>query len=63
MPSMILMLGSLPFVEFSSVMKYATCSLMTGPVISIGTTPLCHGGILSKDLTMPIVACHSQFHV
>ena len=57
-----LMLGSLPFVELSSVKKYAICSLMTGPVILIGTTPLCCSGILSVDLTMqlsPVI----QFHV
>ena len=36
---------------------------MTGPVILIGTTPLCHGGILSEYLTVPIVAFCSQFHV
>ena len=53
---MILMLGSLPFIEFSSVMKYAICSLMTGPFILIGTTLLCCGGNLSVDLTVPIVA-------
>ena len=58
-----LMLGSLPFVELSSAKKYAICSLMTGPVILIGTTPLCHSGILSVDLTMAIVVCHSQFLV
>ena len=63
MPLMILMFGSLSYVEFSSVMKEAICSLMTGPEILIGTTPLCHGGILSDDLTMPIVAFHSQFCV
>ena len=34
---------------------------MTGPVILIGTTLLCHGGILSDDLTVPIVAFHSLF--
>ena len=34
---------------------------MTGPVILIGTTPLCHGGILSADLTVAIVALCSQF--
>ena len=60
---MMLMLGSLPFVEFSSVMKYAISSLMTGPGILIGTTSLCHSGILSIDLTVPIVACCSQFCV
>ena len=36
---------------------------MTGPVILIGTTLLWHGGILSDDLTVPIVAFCSQFHV
>ena len=63
MPLIMLMLGSLPFVELSSVKKYAICSLMTGPVILIGITPLCCGGILSVDLTVSIVACHSQFRV
>ena len=63
MPLIMLMLGCLPFVELSSVKKYAICSLLTGPVILIGTSPLCHGSILSVDLTMPIVTCHSQFHV
>ena len=29
---------------------------MTGPLILIGMTPLCQGGILSVDLTVPIVA-------
>ena len=37
--------------------------LITGPVILIGTTPLCHGDILSDDLTVPIVAFCSQFHM
>ena len=36
---------------------------MTGAVILIGTTPLCNGGILGDDLTVPIVAFCSQFHV
>ena len=63
MPLIMLMLGSLPFVELSSIQKYAICSLMTGPVIVIGTIPLCHGGILRVDLTVPIVACCSQFCV
>ena len=44
-------------------MKQAICSLITGPVILIGTTPLCHGSILSDDLTVPIVAFCSQFLV
>ena len=30
---------------------------MTGPVILIGTTPLCPGGILSDDLMLPSVHC------
>ena len=58
-----LMLGSLPFVELSSVRKYAICSLMTDSLIFMGTMPLCHGGILSHDLTVPIVAFCSQFLV
>ena len=44
----------------SSVMKYAICSSMMGPLILFGTTPLCHGGILSVDFTVPIVAFHSH---
>ena len=55
--------GISTFVELSSVKKYAICSLMTGPVILIGTTPLFCSGIISVDLTVPIVTCHSQFHV
>ena len=58
-----LMLGSLPFIELLSVSQYAICSLMTGPLILIGTIPLCHGGILSDNLTVPIVAFCSQFLV
>ena len=58
-----LMLGSFPFIELSSVRKYAICSLMTGPLILIGTMPLCHGGILSDDLTVLIVAFCLQFLV
>ena len=51
-----LMLGSFPFGVMSSVMKYAICSLRTGPLILIGMTPLCQGVILSVDLIVPIVA-------
>ena len=47
---------SFPFEVLSSVMKYAICSSMMGPLILIGMTPLCHGGIQSIDLTVPIVA-------
>ena len=57
----ILMFGSLPFVVLLSVMKYANCSLIIGPLILIGTTPSCRGGILRVDLTVPIVAFCSQF--
>ena len=63
MPLIMLMLGSLPFIELMSMGKYAICSLMAGQVILIGTMPLCHGGILSDDLTVPIVAFCSQFLV
>ena len=52
---MMFMFGSFPFEVLSSVMKYAICSSMMGPLILIDTTPLCHGGILSVDLTVPIV--------
>ena len=58
-----LILGSLPFVELPSVRKYAIFSLMTVPLIFMGTMPLCHSGILSDDLTVPIVAFCSQFLV
>ena len=56
MPSMMLMFGSLPLGVLSSVRKYAICVVMSGPLILIGTTPLCLGGILRVDLTVPIVA-------
>ena len=54
---MMLMFGSFAFEVSLSVMKYVICSSMMGPLILIGMTPLCHGGILSIDLTMPIVSC------
>ena len=60
---MMFILGSFPFEVLLSVMKYAICSSMMGPLILIGMTPLCHGGILSVDLTMPIVAFQSQVFV
>ena len=56
MPSMMLMLTSLPSGLLSSVMKYAVCVVMSGLLILIGTTPLCQGGILRVDFTVPIVA-------
>ena len=54
---------SLPFEVLSSVMKYAICSSIMGPPILIGMTPLCHSGILSINLTAPIVAFCSQLLV
>ena len=63
MPLIIFMFGSLPFEVMSSVMKYAICSSIMGPLILIGTTPLCCGGILSINLTVPIVAFCPQFLV
>ena len=56
MPLIMLMFGSLPFGVLSSVRKYAIWVLMMGPLILIGMTPLCQGGILSVDLTVPVVA-------
>ena len=51
-----LMFGSFPLGVLSSVRKYAICFVISGPLILIGTTPLCLGGILRVDLTVPIVA-------
>ena len=51
-----LMFGSLPLGVLSSVRKYAICVVISGPLILIGTTPLCLGGILRVDLTVHIVA-------
>ena len=55
--------GSLSFEVLSSEMKYAICSSIMGLLILIGTTLLCHGGILSINLTVPIVAFCSQLLV
>ena len=63
LPLIISMFGSLPFEVLLSVMNYAICSSIMGQLILIGTTPLCHGGILSVHLTVPIVAFCSQFLV
>ena len=60
MPSIMLMFGSFPLGVLSSVSKYAIWVLITGPLILIGMTPLCLGGILRVDLTVPIVAVPSQ---
>ena len=48
-PLKMLIFWSLPFVVLSSVMKYAICSSIIGPLILIGTTPFCLGGILSVN--------------
>ena len=54
-----LMFGSLPLGVLSPVRKYAIWVLIMGPLIFMGTTPLCLGSILSVDLTVPIVAVQS----
>ena len=51
-----LMLGSLPLGVLSSMIKCVVCVVMSSPLILIGTTPLCLGGILRVDFTVPIVA-------
>ena len=56
MPLILLMFGSLPLGVLPSVRKYAIWVLITGPFILIGTIPMCLGGILRVDLTVPIVA-------
>ena len=56
MPSMMLIFGSLALGVLSSLRKYAICEVMSGPLILIGTTPLCLGGILRVDFTVSIVA-------
>ena len=55
-----LMLGSFPLGVLSSVRKYALWALMMGLLVLIGMTPLCLGGILRVDLTVPIVAMHDH---
>ena len=60
MPLIMLMFGSLPLGVLSSVRKYAISVLIMVPLILIGMTPLCRGGILSVDLTVPIFAVQSQ---
>ena len=60
MPLIMLMFGSLPLGVLSSVRKYAICVLIMGPLILIGITPLCLGGILRVDLTVPVVAMQLQ---
>ena len=44
-------------------MKYAVCPVIEWPVILMGTMPLCLEGILSVDLTIPIVTFSLQFWV
>ena len=60
MQLIMLMFGSLPLGVLSSVRKYAIWVVIMGPLILIGMTPLCLGGILRVDLTVPIVAMQSQ---
>ena len=60
MPSIMLMFGSFPLGVLSSVRNYAICFLIMGQLILIGMTPLCLGGILRADLTVPIVAVQLQ---
>ena len=60
MPLIMLMFASLPLGVLSSVRKYAIWVLIMGPLILIGMTPLCQGGILTVDLTVPIVTMQSQ---
>ena len=60
MPSIMLMFGSFPLGVLSSVRKYAICVVIMGQLIFIGITPLCLGGILRVDLTVPIVAVQLQ---
>ena len=60
MPLIMLMFGSLPLGVLSSVRNYGIWVLIMGPLISIGMTPLCLGGILRVDLTVAIVAMQSQ---
>ena len=62
-PLIMLMFGSPPFEVLLSVIKYAVCSSIMCPLILSDTTPLCHGGILSVNLTVPIVAFCSQLFV
>ena len=50
MPSIMLILGSLPLGMLSSATKCAVRMVIRGPLILIGTTPLCLGGILMVDL-------------
>ena len=63
MPLIMLMFGSFPCGVLSSVRKYAILVSIMGPPILIGMTPLCLGGILNVDLTVPIVALQSQAYV
>ena len=60
MPLIMLMFGSLPLGVLLSVRKYALWVLIKSPLILIGITPLCLGGILRDHLMVPIVAVESQ---
>ena len=56
MPSIMLILGSLPLGVLSSMIKCAVYVVMSSPLILIGTTTLCLGGTLRFYFTVPIVA-------
>ena len=56
-------LGSFPFADSRSLMKHAVCPVIELPLIVIGMMLLCLGGILSVDLTIPIVTFCLQLWV
>ena len=56
MPSIMLMFGSFPSGVLLSVRNYAIFVSRMGQLILMGMTPLCLGGILRVDITVPIVA-------
>ena len=62
-PFTMFMLGSFPFVDSWSLMKHAICPVIKLLLILIGMIPLCLGGFLSVDLTIPIVDFCLQFQV
>ena len=63
MPFTMFMLGSFHFVDSWSLMEHAVCPVIEWPLILMGMTLLCLGGIINVDLTIPIVTFCSQFWV
>ena len=63
MPFTMFILGPFPFVDSWSLMKHAVCPVIEWPLILMGMMPLCLGGIVSVDLTIPIVPFCLQFQV